>query len=174
LGPLPSATGSQLTPSASRESKTGPQLSRSRLYVDDHGGYFGRGDEDNKGAHANCNSLAEENQFEANFDKDDPMNPRNMSSARKWIAVFTLAFGTLCVTCVASLYTTTYRQLDVEIHRSTLVSNLDLAHFVWGFRVSPMVLEAISEFYRRRPVYTGAYFFTIWLIPRGRYVLYPS
>jgi hypothetical protein len=75
-----------------------------------------------------------------------------------------LAFGTLCVTCVASLYTTTYRQLDVEIHRSTFVSNLGLALFVWGFGLSPMVLEAISELYRRRPVYTGEYFFTNYLV----------
>ena len=103
------------------------------------------------------------------------MNPRNMSSARKWIAVFTLTFGTLCVTCVASLYTTTYRQLDVdEIHCLTLVSNLVLARFVSGLALSPMVLEAISEFYGRRPVYIGAYFFATWLIPRGRYVIRPS
>jgi hypothetical protein len=167
--------GSQLTTSVSRKSKTGSQLSRSWSYVDGYSGYFRRGDEEDEDEHANSDSPAEEKQFEVKFDKDDPMNPRNMSTARKWIVVFTLAFGSLCVTCVSSLYTTTYDQIDVEFHCSTLVSTLGLALFVWGLGLSPMVLGPISEFYGRRPVYIGAYiFFTIWLIPCGTSVLHFS
>jgi hypothetical protein len=173
LRPLPSAPGSQLTASVSRKSKTGSQLSRSWSYVDGYSGYFRRRDEEDEDDHTNSDSPAEEKQFEVKFDKDDAMNPRNMSTARKWIVVFTLAFGSLCVTCVSSLYTTTYDQIDVEFHCSTLVSTLGLALFVWGLGLSPMVLGPISEFYGRRPVYIGAYiFFTIWLIPCGTSVLH--
>jgi hypothetical protein len=170
LRPIPSAARSQLTPSISRKSKTGSQLSPSWSYVDGHSGYFRRGDEDDEDDQANSESPAEEKQFEVKFDQNDPLNPRNRSTARKWLVVFTLALGSLCVTCVSSIYTTTYDQIDVEFHSSTLVSTLGLTLFVWGLALAPMVLGPISEFYGRRPVYIGAFFFfTIWLIPCGRY-----
>jgi hypothetical protein len=174
LRPPASTAGSQLTPWVSHKSKAGSQLSRSRSYVDGYSGYFSNQDdeEQDEEAHANDQSPAEGKQFEVKFDENDVMNPRNMSTARKWIVVFTLAFGSLCVTCVSSLYTTTYDQIDVEFHCSTLVSTLGLALFVWGLGLSPMVLGPISEFYGRRPVYIGAYvFFTIWLIPCGKNIL---
>jgi hypothetical protein len=168
LRPVDSTHRCQLTPSVSHKSKTGSQLSRSRSYVDGYSGYFSTKDEEGQDEHANDGIPAEGKQFEVKFDENDPMNPRNMSTARKWIVVFTLAFGSLCVTCVSSLYTTTYDQINVEFHCSTLVSTLGLALFVWGLGLSPMVLGPISEFYGRRPVYIGAYlFFTIWLIPCG-------
>jgi uncharacterized membrane protein YjjB (DUF3815 family) len=44
---------------------------------------------------------------------DDPMNPKNMATARKWMVVVTLAFGSLCVTCTSSLYTITYGKPSV-------------------------------------------------------------
>jgi hypothetical protein len=172
LRPVASTAGSQLTPSVSRKSRAASQLSRSRSYVDSHSGYFSYGKDDNEDTRASGDSSAEGREFEVKFDENDPMNPRNMSTARKWIVVFTLAFGSLCVTCVSSLYTTTYDQIDVEFHSSTLVSTLGLTLFVWGLGLSPMVLGPISEFYGRRPVYVGAYiFFTIWLIPCGKCIL---
>ena len=169
LRPFASAPGSQLTPSVSHKSRTGSQLSRSRSFVDGYSGYFSNEKTENEEEPANGDGPAEGKEFEVEFDDNDPMNPRNMSTARKWVVVFTLAFGSLCVTCVSSLYTTTYDQIDVEFHCSTLVSTLGLALFVWGLGLSPMVLGPISEFYGRRPVYIGAYvFFTIWLIPCGK------
>lgn len=161
---------SQLTTSVSWKSKTGSQLSRCRSYVDGYSGYFSNRDDENEDVEpSNGDGGPEGKDFEVKFKENDPMNPRNMSTVRKWIVVFTLAFGSLCVTCVSSLYTTTYEQIDVEFHCSTLVSTLGLALFVWGLGLSPMVLGPISEFYGRRPVYIGAYlFFTIWLIPCGK------
>jgi hypothetical protein len=166
------AAGSQLMTSVSRKSKTGSQLSRCRSYVDGYSGYFCNQDDKYDDVEpSNGDGGPEGKDFEVKFKENDPMNPRNMSTVRKWIVVFTLAFGSLCVTCVSSLYTTTYEQIDVEFHCSTLVSTLGLALFVWGLGLSPMVLGPISEFYGRRPVYIGAYlFFTIWLIPCGKHV----
>ena len=169
--PFARAPGSQLTHTVSRKSKTGSQLSRSRSWVDGHSGYFSN-EEESQEEPGNGDSPAEGKEFEVKFDENDPLNPRNMSTARKWIVVFTLAFGSLCVTCTSSLYTTTYDQIDVEFHCSSLVSTVGLALFVWGLGLSPMVLGPISEFYGRRPVYIWAYvFFTIWLIPCGKYRL---
>jgi hypothetical protein len=170
--PFAASASPQLMMTMSRKSRTGSQLSRYRSYVDGYGGYFGNGDDENEDVEpSNGDGGPEGKDFEVKFKENDPMNPRNMSTVRKWIVVFTLAFGSLCVTCVSSLYTTTYEQIDVEFHCSTLVSTLGLALFVWGLGLSPMVLGPISEFYGRRPVYIGAYlFFTIWLIPCGKYV----
>jgi hypothetical protein len=167
--------GSRLTTSVSWNSKTGSQISRYRSYVDGYCVYFcNKDDKGEDGEPSNGDGGPEGKDFEVQFEENDPMNPRNMSTVRKWMVVFTLAFGSLCVTCVSSLYTTTYEQIDVEFHCSTLVSTLGLALFVWGLGLSPMVLGPISEFYGRRPVYIGAYlFFTIWLIPCGKYVISP-
>ena len=171
--------GSRLTTSVSRKSKTGSHLSCYRSYVDGYSGYFCKKDDENEdgegGEPSNGDGGPEGKDCEVKFEENDPMNPRNMSTVRKWIVVFTLAFGSLCVTCVSSLYTTTYEQIDVKFHCSTLVSTLGLALFVWGLGLAPMVLGPISEFYGRRPVYIGAYlFFTIWLIPCGKYVISPQ
>lgn len=40
---------------------------------------------------------------------DDPMNPKNKRTLTKWTIVLLLACGSLCVTCVSSIYTTTVR-----------------------------------------------------------------
>ena len=172
LRPGTQSIGAQLTPAVSRKSKAASHLSHSRSYVDGHGHYSRH--EDDLDEPENRDDNAEEKDYiEVKWDGDeDPLNPRNMRTWRKWVVVFTLAFGSLCVTCVSSLYTTTYDQIDVEFHVSTLVSTLGLATFVWGLGLAPMVLGPLSEFYGRRPVYICAYFFfTIWLIPCGKRIL---
>ncbi|RMZ81694.1 hypothetical protein DV737_g2393, partial [Chaetothyriales sp. CBS 132003] len=96
----------------------------------------------------------------------DGMNPKNMSTGRKWSIVVILAFGSYCVTNTSSLYTTTYDQVDAEFGNSRLVATLGLSLFVFGLGLAPMVLGPLSEFYGRRPVYIFAYTgFFIWLIP---------
>ncbi|KAK6367364.1 hypothetical protein LTS17_010290 [Exophiala oligosperma] len=97
---------------------------------------------------------------------DDRMNPKNMSSAKKWLVVSTLATGSACVTATSSIYTTTYEKMDPEFGSSRIVATLGLSLFVVGLGLSPMLLGPLSEFYGRRPIYILAFaFFTIWLIP---------
>ncbi|RMZ89862.1 hypothetical protein DV736_g2908, partial [Chaetothyriales sp. CBS 134916] len=96
----------------------------------------------------------------------DRMNPKNMSTGRKWSIVIILAFGSYCVTNTSSLYTTTYDQMDGEFGNSRIVATLGLSLFVFGLGLAPMILGPLSEFYGRRPVYIFAYTgFFIWLIP---------
>lgn len=48
--------------------------------------------------------------WEVQFDgEDDPMNPRNKSTFRKWLVVIIVAFSSLCVTCASALYTVSFR-----------------------------------------------------------------
>lgn len=110
---------------------------------------------------------ADHAKYEVGWDgDDDPLNPRNMHTARKWLITFTMAICSMCVTCTSSLYTMTYNQMDKEFGNSRIVATLGLSLFVFGLGLSPMVLGPLSEFYGRRPIYIGAFvFFTIWLIP---------
>lgn len=99
-----------LTPVSSRPSDNRSSLHRVRSCVDGHG-YFsddGRGDGENAGQEVDIEGSPEK-AFEVQWDgPDDPMNPKNISTARKWLIVIILAFGSLCVTCTSSLYTLTY------------------------------------------------------------------
>ncbi|KAG9577133.1 MFS general substrate transporter, partial [Aureobasidium melanogenum] len=97
---------------------------------------------------------------------DDPMNPRSMAYARKWIIVIIVSASSLCVTCTSALYTSTYGQLEPEFGCSRIVATLGLSLFVVGLGLGPMVMSPLSEFYGRRPIYIASYtFFLIWLIP---------
>lgn len=113
------------------------------------------------------NASTEYEMYKVGWDgEDDPMNPRNMNKARKWLITFTMALCSMCVTCTSSLYTTTYNQIDEDFGTSRIVSTLGLSLFVFGLGLSPLVLGPLSEFYGRRPIYIGAFvFFTIWLVP---------
>ncbi|MCJ1474179.1 hypothetical protein MMC13_002837 [Lambiella insularis] len=92
---------------------------------------------------------------------DDPMNPRSMTTARKWLIVI-VSSSSLCVTCTSSLYTSTYSQLTVEFACSEIVATLGLSLFVVGLerqevfrkRTRPMVLGPLSEFYVAQNIQT--------------------
>lgn len=97
---------------------------------------------------------------------DDPINPKNWKTWRKWLIVFTLAAGSMCVTMTSSIYTLTYDQMGQEFGTSRIVNTLGLTLFVFGLGSSPLILGPLSEFFGRRIIYIAAYiFFTIWLVP---------
>lgn len=170
--PPPIGQGSILTPTQSHTSRRTQrsQLYPTRSYIDSHGAFSeepnadtashssktGEGAHDEKPSH-------KEVVFEGN---DDPLNPKNLPTWRKWSIVITLAFGSMCVTLTSSIYTTTYEQMDREFGNSTIVATLGLTLFVFGLGLAPMLLGPLSEFYGRRPIYIVGYImFTIWLIP---------
>jgi MFS family permease len=97
---------------------------------------------------------------------NDPENPKNLASSRKWLAVAVLASGSTSVTCASSIYTTTYTQMNQEFGNTEIVGELGLSLFVLGLGVSPMILGPLSENYGRRTIYILFYIlFAIWLIP---------
>lgn len=156
----PRSLGATLTPSSTRRSRPATLYS-TRSHVDGHGHYNPQDEEDRP---TNTDS---EKVIEVGYEgPDDPMNPKNMSTVKKWLVVVLLAFGALCVTSTSSVYTVTYNKMDAEFGNSRIVATLGLSLFVFGLGSSPMVLGPLSEFYGRRPIYILAYiFFTIWLIP---------
>ncbi|KAF4632729.1 hypothetical protein G7Y89_g5400 [Cudoniella acicularis] len=106
--------------------------------------------------------------FEVRWDggDNDPMNPRSMSMARRWLIVLIVSASSLCVTCTSSVYTFTYSQLEKEFNCSRIVATLGLSLFIMGLGIGPMALGPLSEFYGRRPIYLVSFsFFFIWIIP---------
>lgn len=151
------------------------QLQPSRSYVDSYGAYSDHDFEEpeaDQDSHSS-KSRDEVNQVEKPSYKevvfegdDDPLNPKNLPTWRKWSIVIILALGSICVTLTSSVYTTTYEQMNREFGNSTIVATLGLTLFVFGLGLAPMLLGPLSEFYGRRPIYVIGYAtFTIWLIP---------
>ncbi|EPE03904.1 fluconazole resistance protein 1 [Ophiostoma piceae UAMH 11346] len=110
----------------------------------------------------------EKDPFEVAWDGGDadPLCPRSMSTARKWLIVFVTCFGSSCVTCASSVYTSSYTGMNAEFGgTSTIVATLGLSTFVLGIALGP-AWSPLSEFYGRRPIYLGSFFlFTVWIIP---------
>ena len=140
-------------------------IPKSRSYGDGHG--FTPFEKDEEPPKMEDEEQAPEKQFEVQWDGDrDPMNPRCMSKARKWMIVAIVSMGSTCVTCTSSMYTLTYGQITEQWHVSRVTATLGLSLFVVGLGISPMVLGPLSEFYGRRPVYVVSFFFfLVWLIP---------
>ncbi|PYH50083.1 MFS transporter [Aspergillus saccharolyticus JOP 1030-1] len=105
-------------------------------------------------------------EFTVSWDENDPMNPRNMSKARRWLITTIVSLGSLCVACTSSIYSTTYDQIEREFNSSRLVVTLGLSFFIWGLGLGPMILSPLSEFYGRRKIYIASFtLFVVWLIP---------
>ncbi|KAI6086997.1 major facilitator superfamily transporter [Hypoxylon rubiginosum] len=99
---------------------------------------------------------------------DDPLSPRNLSKARKWVIVFVVCTASLCVTAASSIYTSTYDQMEAEFGNSRLVSILGLSLFVLGIACGPLLFSPLSEFYGRRPIYLVAWtVYVIWIVPQA-------
>lgn len=152
------------------------QLYPTRSYVDGHGTYSGYQSEEEPNVEpASPSSKNGEEKVENEKPSykevvfegaDDPLNPKNFATWRKWSIVITLALGSICVTLASSVYTTTYDQMDREFGNSTIVATLGLTLYVFGLGLAPLLLGPLSEFYGRRPIYLVGYaMFTIWLIP---------
>jgi len=97
---------------------------------------------------------------------DDPADPKNMPTWRKWTIVLILAASAISVTSTSAIYVTTYAQIRPEFHISNEVAVLGLTLFVCGLGLGPMMLGPLSEFYGRRIIYVCAFgLYVIWLVP---------
>ncbi|EEH38102.2 hypothetical protein PAAG_01023 [Paracoccidioides lutzii Pb01] len=87
-----------------------------------------------------------ESEYIVNWDgHDDPGNPRNRSMGRKWLVVFVMSFGSICVTCTSSIFAMTYAQIMDEFQSSRIVTTLGLSFFILGLGLGPLVLAPLSE-----------------------------
>ncbi|KAJ9093715.1 hypothetical protein QFC21_006311 [Naganishia friedmannii] len=95
---------------------------------------------------------------EVGFDgRDDPFDPLNQPIWRKWVSVFTVASGAICVTCASSMASSTYAGIERSFGISSEVAILTVSLFVIGLGLGPLLLGPVSEFVGRRAVYLGSF-----------------
>ncbi|KAL8417956.1 hypothetical protein RB594_001537 [Gaeumannomyces avenae] len=128
------------------------------------------GSDGNRGADGNAAGPShppERDPFEVCFEKGDrdPLCPRSMGIARKWMIVLITSCGALCVTCASSIYTSSYGPMTAEFGCSNLVATIGLSTFVLGIAMGP-AWSPLSEFYGRRPIYLASFLlFAVWIVP---------
>ncbi|KAG4438106.1 hypothetical protein IFR05_006427 [Cadophora sp. M221] len=154
-------------PNTLGRNKTGASTRSSISRARTHNGY-GCDDNEEDSGHDVEGGVPEKDPYDVVWEGGDmdPLNPRSMTLARKWLVVLIVSASSLCVTCTSSIYTSTYGQITKEFDCSRIVATLGLSLFIMGLGVGPMLLGPLSEFYGRRPIYWVSFsMFLIWLIP---------
>ncbi|EXJ67403.1 uncharacterized protein A1O5_09416 [Cladophialophora psammophila CBS 110553] len=98
--------------------------------------------------------------------QDDPENPRNYASLRKWTILSLVSSMTLISPFASSVFAPAVRFADVEFHNtSTLLSTFVVSAYVLGYAIGPLFLSPLSEIYGRRIILNiASLHFTVWQI----------
>ncbi|KAI6022963.1 MFS general substrate transporter [Pisolithus microcarpus] len=93
-------------------------------------------------------------------------HPQKMSAPRRWIAVFVISLGALCVTSASSMAAFTEAGIAEAFHVSHEVTILGVSLFVAGLGVGPLLVGPLSEVYGRNIIYRISYIlFLIFTFP---------
>lgn len=80
----------------------------------------------------------EDDPFVVEFQKDDPRNPMNWSSFRKWLITFIATISVFAVTLTSSAYSVSANEVFQDFDDiSPSVFTLGLSLFVLGFAIGP-------------------------------------
>jgi DHA1 family multidrug resistance protein-like MFS transporter len=97
---------------------------------------------------------------------DDPENPMNFSTSRKWVITVLLGMATFCITFASSVFSTATESTALQFGVSNEVMVLGTSLFVLGFAVGPPIWGPLSELYGRKyPLFIGFFIFAIFQIP---------
>jgi len=94
---------------------------------------------------------------DAKFPLNDPDNPRNWPSWRKWLTVLAIIPVDLSVSWGASGFSPATHDFSRHFGVSTTVATLGLSLYILGLGVGPMSLAPLSEFFGRSVVYNVSY-----------------
>ncbi|GAA5909642.1 MFS transporter [Sporobolomyces salmoneus] len=92
------------------------------------------------------------------WQENDPENPLNFSSFKKWMITLNAAFATLCVAFASSVYSGGIRQMMVFFGKDLEVLTLGISLFVLGFAFGPLLWAPFSEQWGRRNIFLISYF----------------
>ncbi|KAJ5316361.1 Major facilitator superfamily domain general substrate transporter [Penicillium atrosanguineum] len=92
----------------------------------------------------------EQDPFVVEFQKDDPGNPMNWGSVRKWVITTIATISVFAVTLTSSAYSFSANEVFHDFHSSTEVFTLGLSLFVLGFAIGPALWGPLSELYGRQ------------------------
>ncbi|GAA5894174.1 hypothetical protein JCM5296_004675 [Sporobolomyces johnsonii] len=98
--------------------------------------------------------------------KDDPENPFNWSSRRKWQTCLIACIFTLVVGYCGTAFAMGNESMMADLHCSREVATLGLSVFPLGFGLGPLFTAPLSEAYGRYPMYfVSCLIYLIFFIP---------
>lgn len=92
----------------------------------------------------------EEDPYVVEFQKDDPGNPMNWGSFRRWFITTVATVSVFAVTLTSSAYSSSANEIFADFDISSEVFTLGLSLFVLGFAIGPTIWGPLSELYGRR------------------------
>ncbi|KAF2229192.1 MFS general substrate transporter [Viridothelium virens] len=87
------------------------------------------------------------------FLHQDPRNPLNFPSWRKWLITSIVTLSVFAATLTSSAYSESGEQIISEFHASSELFASGIALFVLGFAVGPALWAPLSELYGRQILY---------------------
>lgn len=106
--------------------------------------------------------IAFQEKYEVKFDGlDDKEDAKRLSLYHKWFIVWIISIGSLCVTCLSSIWSLASDNIIEHFHISREVSVLGISLFIWALGTGGIILAPISEYYGRKITYTVGLFLTM-------------
>lgn len=100
------------------------------------------------------------------FTPNDPENPHNWPSSRKWLYTFIYSWAVISAAFGSSSLAGGLETINRKFNVSTEVSTLSVSLMVVGFLVGPLLWAPMSEQIGRRPVYFISFFlYTVFNVP---------
>lgn len=104
------------------------------------------------------------------FGPDDPEDPRNWPTLRKWIMVASIIPIDLSVSWGASGFSPVAGDFERDLGVTSHIAILGLSMYILGLAFGPMTLAPLSEYFGRRPVYIVSYGLFLLLLLGTSYV----
>jgi multidrug resistance protein len=99
--------------------------------------------------------------FIVEFTPNDPHNPMNFTSTRKWLLTSITTISVFAITLTSSAYSGSAKSLMADIRTTTELFSLGIALFVLGFAVGPALWAPLSELYGRRILFLITHAFVV-------------
>ncbi|KAI9930647.1 hypothetical protein ASPWEDRAFT_107800 [Aspergillus wentii DTO 134E9] len=98
--------------------------------------------------------------------QNDPANPQNFSSGKKWALLSLVSAITLISPLASSMFSPSVGYMGAEFGESNeILLSFSVTVFVLGYTVGPLFLAPLSEIYGRRIILSCAnWFFVVWQI----------
>ncbi|PSN69427.1 citrinin biosynthesis transporter CtnC [Corynespora cassiicola Philippines] len=105
--------------------------------------------------------------FLVEFDgPDDPDNPKNWSTRRRWAITISMGLLVFTVTFASSIFSVNIGVVSEKFNVSVVTATLGVALFVLGFVFGPLIFGPMSELLgRRTPLFVGYALFALFQIP---------
>lgn len=96
--------------------------------------------------------MGEKDEFLVTWLENDPENPMNWKSSKKWAIISFLCVVEILVSALSSAYSSGIKTIESDYGLTEQVALLGQSLFVIGLAVAPLFLGPLSEIYGRQPV----------------------